>query len=96
MTPRGTIPPAPPLSAHVPPRKRTDPGGFSEDEIDTSPGSGIDPDALAIVRLVDGLKSNDRRRARHVLEAWAGCSLDRRVLIEMMARELAKVHAAEV
>jgi hypothetical protein len=80
----------------VPPRKPTDPGGFADDETPTSPASGIDPDALAIVRLVDGLKANDRKRARHVLEAWSVCSLDRRVLIEAMARELAKVHAAEV
>ncbi len=82
--------------AVTPPRKATDPGGFAGDEEITRPTGGLDPDALAIVKLIDGLKSNERRRARRVLEGWAACSLDRRVLIEALARELAKVHAAEV
>jgi hypothetical protein len=84
------------VKAVVPGRKPTDPGGFADDEAPTTPSGGIDQDALAIVRLVDGLKANDRRRALRVLEAWSSCTLDRRVLIEAIARELAKIHAAEV
>jgi hypothetical protein len=49
-----------------------------------------------MVRLFDGLKSNEKHAAVRLLEGWAVCSLDRRVLIEALARELAKVHAAEV
>lgn len=82
--------------AHVPPRKRTDPGGFGEDEVTTSPTSGLDPDALAMVRLFDGFKSNEKHSAVRLLEGWAACSIDRRVLIEALARELAKVHAGAV
>lgn len=82
--------------AVVPQRKRTDPGGFADDEATTSPAGGLDPDALAMVRLFDGFKSNEKHAAVRLLEGWAACTLDRRVLIEALARELAKVHAAEV
>ncbi len=100
MKPRGSLPPSPPVpppSAHVPPRKRTDPGGFAgDDDTPTSPGGGLDPDALAMVRIFDGLNANEKHEAVKLLEGWVACTVDRRVLLRALAGELAKIHAAEV
>lgn len=91
MNKRPSIPTVSPV-----PRRNTDPGGFTAEEADTQPSGGLDPDALAMVRLFDALKSNEKRSAVRLLQGWASCTIDRRVLIEALARELAKIHAAEV
>lgn len=82
--------------ALVPQRKRTDPGGFSDDETPTAPGGGLDPDALEMVRLFDGLNANDKHEAVRLLRAWVACTANRRVLARATAEEFAKIHAAEV
>jgi hypothetical protein len=88
--------------AVVPSRKRTDPGGFrdggfeGDDDTPTAPGGGLDPDALAMVRLFDGLNANEKHEAVKLLEGWAACTIDRRVLLRALAGELSKIHAAEV
>ncbi len=81
-----------PKAGHV--RKPTEPGGFEppgsvgiEDDIPTRP-EGIDPVTLQLVRLFGDLNKVDRRRAAMLLENWSKCTLDRRVLIEALSREL--------
>ena len=46
---------------------------------------------VRMAALFGSLKQADRDKAIKLIGAWAGCSLDRRVLIEALARELAKV-----
>jgi hypothetical protein len=96
VKPHGSIPPSPPLTAQPKPRTRTAPGGFADDETPTSPGGGLDPDALAMVRIFDGLNANEKHEAVKLLEGWVACTVDRRVLLRALAGELAKIHAAEV
>ncbi len=60
-----------------------------QDEIPTRPDA-VDPETLSLVRLFGDLGALDRKRAIRVLSAWSKCSLDRRVLIEALCRELQK------
>lgn len=74
------------------PRKQTDPGGFvlDEQEEPTQPSPKTDStDALYMARIFGQLGTVDRKRAVSLLECWSRCTLDQRVLIEAMARELA-------
>lgn len=74
------------------PRKQTDPGGFTldEQEEDTQPTPKTDStDALYMARIYGQLGTMDRKRAVQLLESWSKCTLDQRVLIEALARELA-------
>lgn len=70
----------------------TGPAPVDQDDIVTQPEC-VDPDTLVLVRLYGNLRPEERKRLIKVVEAWAGCTLDRRVTIEAVARELAKVPA---
>jgi hypothetical protein len=73
------------------PRTPTSPGGFTLDpDEELTPVEGRpDAGAVLLTRIYLQLSAPDRQRAVQLLTNWAGCTLDRRVLIEAMARELA-------
>jgi len=81
-------------------RKQTDPGGWQgspgsyaaapDDETPTRPDNG-DPVTIALIRLFGELGASDRKGAVSLLGNWARCTLDQRVIIEAISRELANV-----
>ncbi len=82
-------------------RQQTAPGGwhtpapgavgpFSEDEEITKPDNSVNPELIKLVRLIDSMPVVERRRFVALAGHYVNCPLGERVLIEEVARSLAR------
>jgi hypothetical protein len=60
----------------------------TDDDEPTKPDGIADPAALLLVRLHSELDPVARKRLTRLVESWAACSNEQRVLIEELAFEL--------
>lgn len=63
----------------------------ASDDEPTRPDGIAAPETLALVRVYGGLRPEARRHLSKLVEAWASCSLENRITVEAVARQLAKV-----
>lgn len=59
------------------------------DEPPTQPDNELKPEIMKLMRIVDSMPTVERRRFLAMAESYRKCTLDRRVLLEELARELA-------
>jgi len=82
LTPPGGLAPAPGSAPGS--------GAFPEDETPTKPDNSVQPELLRLVRLVDSMPAVERRRFLSMCDHYGRMPLGRRVLLEELARELAR------
>ncbi len=84
----GVAPPA--LGSVQPPPAPPPEGGWDPDETPTRPDHRINPETLDLVRLIGELSTVERRRLTRLIKWWSVCGIDRRVMIEELARLLSE------